>query len=356
MSKQIRSENPFFTPEQKSLLVAELQGASEFDIERFLITCERTGLDPFAKQVYGHLQNKRVKTGKESWGYVKALVIITSIDGFRAIAERSGGYRGQTPPEWYYVDDEGKNDWHDVFITPRDKSGNPMKVPDACRVGVLRENFAAPCYGVANFQSFAKYSKDDNGAYYLDTFWKKMPEHMIAKVAEAQAIRKAFPLLACGLFVEEEVGRGDYEEEIIPPTRTDGDPLPEGQRWVEGHSPEERAAKAHAIASGPQEPAKPPVEPSTPPAEQTAPSEAPAKAGRKSRAAKEAPETPAEKPAPVEQPKAPGNAVWENYKIEQITIAKYIGKTLAELTPANIKDLYEGWVLRYADKIMLNPA
>lgn len=359
-----RSDNPFFTPEQKALLEKTMEGAPEFEIERFLITCERTGLDPFSRQIYGNVQNKKVKTGKDSWGWVKTVVIITSIDGFRAIAERSGEYRGQTPPEWYCVGDDGKPGWHDVFIPKRDKMGNPLNIPEACRVGAIRKDFGAPCYGVANFDSFAVYQKGDDNAWYLSQFWKKMPEHMIAKVAEAQAIRKAFPLLACGLFVEEEVGKGDDEEAVIPArTGAAEEPLPPDMKWVPGHSPEERAAAAHAIATPAAAAPQPPAAPVTPPAAEKPAGDPPA-AARKPRAPKATPpvETPAvtpELPA-VEKPPIPtpvgDGAVWREYVIQQITIAKYTGRKLGELDPADIKGLYEGWVLRYADKIKLNPA
>lgn len=385
-----RSENPFFTPEQKALLEKTMEGAPEFEIERFLITCERTGLDPFSRQIYGNVQNKKVKTGKDSWGWVKTVVIITSIDGFRAIAERSGEYRGQTPPEWYCVGDDGKPGWHDVFIPKRDKMGNPLNIPEACRVGAIRKDFGAPCYGVANFDSFAVYQKGDDNAWYLSQFWKKMPEHMIAKVAEAQAIRKAFPLLACGLFVEEEVGKGDDEEQVIPARAGAAEePLPEGMQWVPGHSPEDRAkaaaaaaAGAHAIVSGaPAAPAEAPAAPVTPPAAQ-APAADPAPAavtpkGRKPRAAAAPAETPApaapvapaaETPAPVAPVETPTSApvhvgagaghegtAWADYKIEHITLAKFVGRKIGELDPADIKSLFEGWVQKYADKIKLNP-
>src|SRR5690606_26643744 len=40
-------------------------------------------------------------------------------------------------------------------------------------------------------------------------FWKDMPEHMLAKVAESQALRKAFPEDAGGIYSAEEMGQAD---------------------------------------------------------------------------------------------------------------------------------------------------
>lgn len=365
-----RTEEPFFTPEQIKVIKNDiLKGAPEFEIERFLITCERTGLDPFSRQIYGHIANKKQRkqgvrgNDANAFEYVKTVVIITSIDGFRAIGERSGQYRGQTAPEWYYLDHEGKSDWHNVFITARDRKGNPLKVPDACRVGVLRESFAAPCYGVANFESFAKYFKEDansGGDWVLDTFWKKMPEHMIAKVAEAQAFRKAFPLLACGLFMEEEV-RAEEDDEVKP-----GHEAPAGATFVSLPAPAQ--APAAPVSPAPVAPA--PVTPAAP----EKPAEAPAapaadapkvtKGRKKAETAAEAPADPAPAapvtpaaPVPVAAPApAAGAAGWQGHVIAQITMTEYAGRKVGELSPAEVEFLKTKWVDKYAQKIALNPA
>src|SRR4051812_31000697 len=109
-----RSDQPFFTAEQKQFIKNDLKekGLSEFQQEQFIITCERTLLDPFSRQIYARPQpvKKTFPGGKEEW--VKELIIITAIDGLRAVAERSGEYRGQTPVEWYGKDpDKGTLGW-----------------------------------------------------------------------------------------------------------------------------------------------------------------------------------------------------------------------------------------------------
>jgi hypothetical protein len=47
-----RSESPFFTQDQRKFIAADLKekGLSEFQSEQFIITCERTLLDPFSRQ------------------------------------------------------------------------------------------------------------------------------------------------------------------------------------------------------------------------------------------------------------------------------------------------------------------
>lgn len=63
-------------------------------------------------------------------------------------------------------------------------------------------------------------------------------------------------------------------------------------------------------------------------------------------------------PEPPPEPEEEENdtEAWEEHKIEQITVAKFVGKKLGELTFDDIKGLKEGWCERYAEKIKLNPA
>lgn len=387
-----RTDAPFFDEEQRTLIKEHLlKGADDFEVARFLITCERTGLDPFSRQIYGRIQNTKIPArGNQPERWVQNVVIITSIDGFRAIAERSGEYAGQTAPEWFYLNpDTGKSEWQDVFLAKRDGKGNLLTTLDACRVGVKRKGWDAPVFGVANFDSFAVYEKkrsNNNGPeeWYLGKFWNKMPEHMIAKVAEAQAFRKAFPLLAQGLYVEEEI-RDPEDDDGIPPKRTVEETLP-GAITVSAPTPEQRAESVGSapasseVATGVQ----------TPPTQEKPAGEAPAKKKRESKPkpdAAAAPSTPATAPAatetlkdlqsmpdapwdestppaktepgpfgepePVKQATAatPPKGGWQDHTVTQITIGEFFNKRLGDLSPALIKRAYVDWALKYGEKI-----
>ncbi len=154
------------------------------EFELFAAICRRTGLDPFARQIYAVMR----WDGRQKRNVMQ---IQTGIDGLRLIAERSGTYAGQTPAEWCGQD--GK--WVDVWLSDQ--------APAAARVGVLRHDFKEPVYGVAKFASYCATNKDGTP----QAMWKTMPEVMIAKCAEALAIRKAFPNDVSGVYTKEEMGQ-----------------------------------------------------------------------------------------------------------------------------------------------------
>lgn len=164
------------------------------ELALFAAVCKRTGLDPFAKQIYAIKRTTRRKV-RGNWVDEDVLTIQTGIDGIRLIAERSSLYAGQDPPEWCGPDGH----WTDVWL-----SDEP---PAAARVAVYRKDFARPVVGVAKFDSYADRwpPKDGQTVGDLRNLWKTMPEAMIAKCAEALALRKAFPNDLSGIYASEEM-------------------------------------------------------------------------------------------------------------------------------------------------------
>lgn len=160
-----------YTEKQIGLLRQLVGNVSDQEFGVFMETCERTGLDPFRRQIHALTHGGKVTA-------------VISIDGFRTLAERTGKYVGQKSAEYCGEDGIWTDSWPD--------NNTP---PVAARVAVLRSDFKKPCYATAYYSESVQ----------AGPAWKKMPRRMLAKVAEAQAIRQAFPLDLSGLYVTEEL-------------------------------------------------------------------------------------------------------------------------------------------------------
>ena len=166
-----------FNDEQIVLIKSQIaKDCTDGELQLFLYQCKQTGLNPLTRQIYAIK-----RAGK--------MTIQTSIDGFRVIAERSGSYAGQDEPIW-----------------ENDEKGFPIKC--TVRVYKFTPNFEqryCAGVGVAHFKEY--YPTPQN-------LQKTMPHTMIAKVAEALALRKAFPQDLSGLYTGDEIA--DAPKEIVP--------------------------------------------------------------------------------------------------------------------------------------------
>ena len=183
-------EFPGMSENQVKLITDTIaRGATPDELHLFLYTASKVGLDPLRGQIHA-IKRYDSQLGREK------MAIQTGIDGYRIIAERTGKYRGQTEPQW--CGDDGI--WVDVWLK--------KEPPAAARIGVLREGWDKPCVAIATYATYCQRKKDGNPT----RMWSTGPDLMLAKCAEALALRKAFPDALAGLYTFEEMGQADSPE------------------------------------------------------------------------------------------------------------------------------------------------
>jgi len=222
----IRDDQASFTPQQVAALKQlGVQDASEGDLQVFFHQSQRTGLDPFARQIYmiGRVQNENIN-GR--WEKVTKQTIQTGIDGFRLVARRASDAARESfgYEDTLWCDNSGR--WYDVWL-----SETP---PAAAKVTVIRNGSRFPA--VALFREYAGTKRDGE----LTKMWAEKGALMIAKCAEALALRKAFPQDLSGLYTADEMSRVDSDNppvvtrQVVPATTTADEAVQSAADLTEG--------------------------------------------------------------------------------------------------------------------------
>jgi len=164
-----------WSDDQRKLIASVIApGCNTDELRLFAYHCQRTGLDPFSKQIYA------IKRGGK-------MTVQVSIDGLRAIAERTGELGGS---QRFWCGPSGE--WQEVWLDD--------KPPAAAKCVVYRKGCPHPFVGIALF-------RDYNAGQGL---WTKMPSVMLGKCAEAQALRSGFPADLSGLYTTEEMDQANH--------------------------------------------------------------------------------------------------------------------------------------------------
>jgi phage recombination protein Bet len=182
-------------------------GAADESITMVLEYCRVKGYDPLGKAV--HIVPMSVSTGqKDSKGWdikKKTDVIMPGIASYRIDAVRTGAYAGITDPEFGPI------------IKKTFSDGSTLDIPEWCRITVKKIigsqiiEFSAKEFWIENYATAG--AREDAPNY----MWKKRPFAQLAKCAEAQALRKAFPdVLGAQVTFEEMEGKeyGEDEKQI----------------------------------------------------------------------------------------------------------------------------------------------
>lgn len=198
----IAEDQTGFTDQQIAALRQIGLGANtQADVEVFFHQAKRSGLDPFRREIY--MITRKTKNGPKA-------TIQTGIDGFYKIADRVTRATGGTwgIPETLWCGPNGQ--WRDVWLeeTP----------PAAAKVTVERNG--------SRFTTVATSAEYNAGS----PMWQKMPARMIAKCAEALAIRRAFPDDLSGLYTSEEMAQADNQ---APAPRPQAQPSQGGSRLAQ---------------------------------------------------------------------------------------------------------------------------
>ncbi|RYG44827.1 phage recombination protein Bet [bacterium] len=207
-------------------------GATSDELELFLHMAKRAGLDPLARQI--HFVKRRGRG-----------VVQVGIDGLRLTADRTGLYAGNDDAEFMGITDGG--------------------YPAKAKVTVYKLVGSQRCPFSATARWDEYYPGDEQGF-----MWRKMPHTMLAKCAEALALRKAFPADLSGLYIHEEMEQAgaaahsiEMSEAVEAPSlegkdlldaaaRSFGDlvrppvPMPEGRPDVTLSSPDGKEAFGYA--------------------------------------------------------------------------------------------------------------
>jgi phage recombination protein Bet len=203
----VSGEQTYWTPQQITVLQSlGLDQATQSDLGLFFHQCTRTGLDPFAKQIY-----MIGRKAKENGQFVTKYTIQTGIDGYRLIARRAADRTGHQYgiEETLWCGEDGV--WQDVWLG--------KQPPAAAKVTVSRDGdtFTA----VAIYSEYVQLAKDyTTQEMGPNSMWKKMAANQLSKCAEAAALRKAFPQDLSGVYVDAEMHQADNPPPAPEPSST----------------------------------------------------------------------------------------------------------------------------------------
>lgn len=202
-----RSREPRLSQKDIDLLKRTVaKGVSDDEFALFLWVCKKHKLDPLTRQIYcvRRFLQKHHQDEKGIWHSGYQMTIQMGVDGIRSLAARDHrDFGGCDEPEFEFA-----------------KAGD--KIPTKATVRLRKKGLAEwPVVGVCYWDEFAPVNMESDAAF----FWRRMPKHMLAKCAEAQAIRKGYPELA-DIYATEEMARADSD-----------DFTPEGRRIEEPQGP-----------------------------------------------------------------------------------------------------------------------
>lgn len=165
-------------------------GAKPESIALVMAYCQANGLDPFLKPVHIVPTSVKMPTGR----YEMRDVLMPGISDYRIKAARSGEYGGKSEPE---------------FGPDKTQTIDNVQVtyPLWCRVSITRIVQGQPRVFTATERWIENYATAGRDTEAPNKMWRKRPYGQLAKCAESQALRMAFPEFSAGYTAEEMEGK-----------------------------------------------------------------------------------------------------------------------------------------------------
>ena len=198
---------PHMSPDQVELLKRTIcKGATDDELQLFMYTCSRSGLDPFARQIHA-VKRWDSKEKRET------MAIQVGIDGFRLIADRTGTYAD-----------------NDDAIFEEGDGSHPLKA--SVTVYKLVQGERCAFSKSARWDEYVQTRKDGQP----NAMWTQRPYGQLGKCAESLALRTAFPAELSGLYTTEEMGQADNSAAPPPPANGQTDDMTTEERIRFGES------------------------------------------------------------------------------------------------------------------------
>lgn len=168
-----------FTREQIELIKVQIaKGCTDDELKLFIEICKQSNLNPFTRQIYAI--KRRTRDGEQ-------MTIQCSIDGYRAIAHRTGKCLSISDPKFEY-------------------KGDNINIPFSATITI--EKIVGQHIGKFTATAYWSDYYGDGKSYMANS----KPRIMLGKACEALALRKAFPAELSGLYTKEEMHIADVEE------------------------------------------------------------------------------------------------------------------------------------------------
>jgi len=188
-------------------------GAKDESIVMAVQYCRARQLDPLLKPVHLVPMNvKNAQTGKFEWRDV----VLPGIGLYRIQADRAGNYAGADAPQFaptITLELYDKNNDQVTVNVPESCTMTVYKLIDGNRVGFTHTEYWEEAYATDSGKSTAP-----------NAMWKKRARGQLAKVCEAQCLRKGWP----------ELGSEPTYEEMHQPIDTDNPSRRKGEKVVFG--------------------------------------------------------------------------------------------------------------------------